>query len=116
MGLSESSCCVGLGGSNRVLGRSLFIAFVSRGGSRQSRALDAGHPRRAPFRLLFSAHTHTRSPRLSSLPHVQGRFTPLHHAAAEGHTATAALLVEKGADVDAIDGVRSDCVDVYACC
>ena len=41
----------------------------------------------------------------------------LHHdAAAKGDTATAALLVEKGADVHAMGGVSNTCVDVQACC
>ena len=38
--------------------------------------------------------------------------TPLHDAADKGHIAIAALLVEKGADVNAMDDVSGDSVGV----
>ncbi len=38
---------------------------------------------------------------------MQGELTPLHVAADEGHTEVAALLLDKGADIEAKDDVRA---------
>ena len=43
----------------------------------------------------------------------EGR-TPLYYAASNGHAATAALLLEKGADVRAKTNVSGCCTDVWA--
>ena len=60
---------------------------------------------------------HACSPALlSSLARVQYGETPLHNAAYCRHTATAALLIEKGAEVHAKDGVSGGCRDVGALC
>ena len=69
-------------------------------------------PPRYPHAL--SPRMLARSPPLSSLAHVQDGRTPLHYAAMIGHTATAALLLEKGADVHAKNNVSGGCRDVWA--
>ena len=67
-------------------------------------------PAPAPISTPLSPLLLTRSHSLSSLAHVQNCRTPLHRAAENGHTATAALLIEKGADVNAKGRVSGDCV------
>lgn len=38
---------------------------------------------------------------------MQGERQPLHYAALNGHVATVELLLEKGADIEALDEVSS---------
>ena len=72
-------------------------------------------PSSPPTTHHISTPSHVCSPALlSSLARVQDGETPLHDAAYNGHTAIAALLLKKGADVHAKDKVSGCCRGVLA--
>ena len=74
------------------------------------------------FTTILNLYMHTRLTGYSWLDHVQilvgssHQRTPLHHAAASGHAATAQVLVENGADINVedTDGV-CECVRITHC-